>query len=114
HPAPDLVQSGNFDLSGMLAALGAQVSLMKAKRVVFDALDIVLALLPDAATQRREVYRLHDWLLKHELTGLITLKAEDAQTVSIASHPFGFMQFMVDCALILNHSVVQGVSQRNL
>src|SRR5476649_1826625 len=31
QPAPDLVQSGSFDLGGMLAALGAQASTMKAK-----------------------------------------------------------------------------------
>jgi circadian clock protein KaiC len=109
QPRPDLVQSGTFDLSGMLAALGAQVADMKASRIVFDALDIVLALLPDAAAQRREIYRLHGWLLEHHLTGIVTLKAggETAQS-------FSFMQFMVDCAVILNHSVVLGVSQRNL
>src|SRR5688500_7469167 len=42
QPPADLVQSGTFDLSGMLAALGAKVGAMKATRIVFDALDIVL------------------------------------------------------------------------
>ena len=60
QPTPDLVQSGNFDLSGMLAMLQAQTTAMGARRIVFDALDIVLALLPDAAAKRREVYRLHE------------------------------------------------------
>jgi circadian clock protein KaiC len=115
QPSPDLVQSGNFDLSGMLAALDAQISGMNARRIVFDALDIVLALLPDLTAKRREVYRLHEWLLAHELTGLITLKSGADETSTINSpQPFGFMQFMVDCAVILSHSVVQGVSQRNL
>ena len=109
QPDPDLVQSGGFDLSGMLAALEAKVGELKAGRIVFDAVDIILALLPDAAAQRREIYRLHAWLLAHELTGIITLKADNRET-----GPFGFMQFMVDCAVILNHSVVLGVSQRNL
>ncbi|HYK03124.1 MAG TPA: circadian clock protein KaiC [Thermoanaerobaculia bacterium] len=109
QPDPDLVQSGGFDLSGMLAALEAKVTELKAGRIVFDAVDIILALLPDAAAQRREIYRLHAWLLAHELTGIITLKADTRE-----NGPFGFMQFMVDCAVILNHSVVLGVSQRNL
>jgi circadian clock protein KaiC len=113
QPASDLVQSGTFDLSGMLAALGAKASELKAGRIVFDALDIVLALLPDAAAQRREIYRLHAWLLERELTGIITLKA-DSEDGGSSSQPFGFMQFMVDCAVILNHTVVLGVSQRNL
>ena len=113
QPAPDLVQSGTFDLSGMLAALGAKAGEMGARRIVFDALDIVLALLADPAAQRREIYRLHAWLLAHELTGIITLKADSDDHGSMRQ-PFGFMQFMVDCAVILNHAVVLGVSQRNL
>jgi circadian clock protein KaiC len=113
QPQPDLVQSGAFDLSGMLAALGAKVEEMGAKRIVFDALDIVLSLLSDPAAQRREIYRLHSWLLRRELTGIVTLKAEGDARGSL-HHPFSFMQFMVDCAVILNHTVVLGVSQRNL
>ncbi len=114
QPQPDLVQSGDFDLGGMLAALEAKVKEIEAQRIVFDALDIILALLPDAAARRREIYRLHEWLLAHQLTGLITLKASGEETSSISQQPFGFMQFMVDCTVILNHSLVLGVSQRNL
>jgi circadian clock protein KaiC len=77
-------------------------------------LDIVLALLPDLTARRREVYRLHEWLLAHELTCLITLKAALEDSSSITQQPYGFMQFMVDCSVILNHSVIMGVSQRNL
>lgn len=113
QPAPDLVQSGTFDLTGMLAALGAKSNEIGAKRIVFDALDIVLALLPDPAAQRREIYRLHAWLLAHELTGIVTLKAESDGAGTIRQ-PFSFVQFMVDCAIVLNHAVVLGVSQRNL
>jgi circadian clock protein KaiC len=114
QPTRDLVQSGSFDLGGLLAALQAKISEIKARRVVFDALDIVLALLPDAAARRREVYRLHAWLLAHELTGIITLKSNAEDGRMIGQEQFGFMQFMVDCVVILNHSVVAGVSQRNL
>ena len=113
QPSPDLIQSGTFDLTGLLAALGAQSKAMGARRIVFDALDVVLALLPDDAARRREAYRLHEWLLDRGLTGLITAKA-GGEASSMCQPPFGFMQFMVDCAVILNHSVVRGVSQRNL
>lgn len=114
QPTPDLVQSGDFDLSGMLAALEVQIKAMGARRIVFDALDIVMALLPDAAAMKREIYRLHEWLLARGLTGLITLRAGSDEMISISQRPFGFMQFMVDCVVILSHSVVLGVSQRNL
>ena len=114
QPEPDLIQSGNFDLSGMLAGLDVQIKEMGARRIVFDALDILLALLVDPAARRREVYRLHEWLLARELTGIITAKSGGDKSSAMSRQPFGFMQFMVDCAVILNHSVVQGVSQRNL
>jgi len=117
QPLPDLVQSGDFDLSGMLAVLQAKATDMKVRRIVFDALDIVLALLPDAAAKRREIYRLHEWLLEHKLTGLITAKSggdESSYSNYSTPQPFSLMQFMVDCAVVLNHHVVQGVSQRNL
>ena len=113
QPSPDLIQAGTFDLSGMLAALGAKIKRMKAHRIVFDALDIVLSLLPDASARRLEMSRLHQWLLDHELTALITAKAGGDDTSS-GGQPFGFMQFMVDCSVVLNHRVDLGVSQRNL
>ncbi|MEO8159741.1 MAG: ATPase domain-containing protein, partial [Betaproteobacteria bacterium] len=114
QPTPDLIQSGQFDLGGMLAALGAQAEQMGARRIVFDAVDIVLALLPDEASRRREIYRLHAWLLARGLTGLITSKAGSDDASSIDHTPVSFMQFMVDCAVVLNHRVSLGVSQRNL
>jgi circadian clock protein KaiC len=114
QPDPDLVQSGTFDIGGLLAVLEAQAKAIGAKRIVFDALDIVLMLLPDPASQRREVYRLHGWLLTHGLTGLITAKAGIDARTSDSPQPFGYMQFMVDCAVLLDHRVVYGDSQRTL
>ncbi len=114
QPKPDLVQSGNFDLGGLLAALDTKVRELKARRIVFDALDIVLTLLPDAAAQQREVYQLHEWLLARELTATITAKAGGRKLHPDNQPRLGFMQFMVDCAVILNHDVIKGVSQRSL
>src|SRR6202167_6292485 len=114
QPNFDLVQTGDFDLCGMLAGLGFRATQMKARRIVFDALDIVLALLPDLAARRREIYRLHEWLVNRGLTCIVTLKAAADAPNSITQQPDGFMQFMVDCSVILNHSVVAGVSQRNM
>jgi circadian clock protein KaiC len=114
RPPPDMVQSGTFDLGGLLAGLQAHAGRMGARRIVFDALDIMLALLPDATARRREVYRLHDWLNACGLTALITSKADGDTTHGTGPQPYGFMQFMVDCSVVLNHSMSLGVSQRNL
>lgn len=114
QPAPDLIQSGHFDLGGMLASLAAVAADMGTRRIVFDALDILLALLPDEAARRREVYRLHQWLIEHKLTGILTAKLGTDVSGAQREQAIGFMQFMVDCAVILNHHVEHGVSQRNL
>ena len=114
QPAHDLVLAGSFDLSGMLAMLEAKTKAMKARRIVFDALDIVLALLPDALSRRREIYRLHNWLLSNDLTAIITAKASGNMAAIMVEQSLGFMQFMVDCSVFLNHGLVFGVSQRNI
>ncbi|MBC7942475.1 MAG: hypothetical protein H7Z19_22450, partial [Chitinophagaceae bacterium] len=56
----------------------------------------------------------HDWLIGRGLTALITAKADSDGASGIGQQPFGFLQFMVDCAVMLNHRVHHGVSQRNL
>lgn len=114
QPAPELIQSGGFDINGMLAMLGAQIKATGAKRIVFDALDIMLALLPDRMARTKEIYRLHSWLLKNQLTGLITAKERGDELSTLDQQEFSFMQFMVDCSVILHHRVTRGVSQRNL
>jgi circadian clock protein KaiC len=114
RPMPDMIQSGTFDITGMLGVLAAKVAKMGARRIVFDALDIMLAFLPGPAERRREIYRLHEWLLLQEITGLITAKAGGDEASSLGEQPFGFMQFMVDCTVVLNQRVTLGVSQRTL
>lgn len=114
RPDPDLIRTGDFDIAGMLAALEAQVEAMAPKRIVFDAIDNVLDLIGDARAMRREVHRLQKWLEKHDLTALITAKVQDGSSnVSNVPH-LGFLQFMVDCSIRLEHDMVDGVSQRSL
>lgn len=114
QPNPDLIQSGEFDLDGLLAALDAQTRATRAKRIMFDVLDIMLALLPNQTSRQREIYRVHDWLPSRELTGLMTRKSGWDMAASVNQPPFAFLQFMVDCAIVLNHGVVPGTSQRNV
>jgi len=114
QPTVDLVQSGEFDLSGMLAALDAQVRAMQARRIVFDALDIVLVLLRNPLAEQREMYRLHDWLIARGLTAIITSKAGGTGGRDAFLPQMGFLEFMVDCAVVLKHELVLGESQRNL
>ncbi len=114
QPTTDMVQSGSFDLGGLLAILEAKAKEIKATRLVFDAIDIVLSVMNDPLVEKREAYRLHEWLLAHHFTAIITSKADDPHGAGTNEPHLGFLQFMVDCAVTLNHEVIQGVSQRNL
>jgi circadian clock protein KaiC len=114
QPSVDLIQTGDFDLCGMLASLDARIKTMKVRRIVFDAVDIMLNQLEDPMARQRELHRLHEWLLDRGLTGLITAKARWDEEAGPVKLSFDMMQFMVDCAVVLNHKVVLGVSQRNM
>lgn len=109
HLSPDVVTAGDFDLEGMLALLEVKAREMGATRVVFDGIDVLLGLLDDSVRERREIYRIRDWLQRTGLTGIITQK----MTVDGDSR-YGFLQFMVDCVIALRHRVVDGSAFRNL
>ena len=73
---PDVIKAGEFDLSGMLVGIKAEAEARGARRIVFDAVDALLSLLDDPLAERREIYRLDDWLSESGLTGIITAKSE--------------------------------------
>jgi len=114
RPNADLVASGNCDLHGMLAALEAKVAETGAKRIVMDALDVVLAFQTDPKALRREIYRTHDWLNGHALTALITAKMAIENATGEDRNLVNLLQFMVDCVIVTGHDVIDGISQRNL
>ena len=110
--APSTVQAGDFDISGILAGLGAKAKEMGARRIVFDGIDVLLTMLDDPSKERREIYRLQEWLLASGLTAMITAKASEDDRIS--TERFAFMQFMVDAVVSLHHRMVDRVSLRGL
>lgn len=110
--SPATVKDGQFDLEGILAGISAKAKELKAKRIVFDGLDVLLTLLDDPVTERREVYRLYEWLRETGLTGIITAKSVDREKVNVDR--YAFMQFMVDCVVGLQHRLAERVSLRSI
>jgi circadian clock protein KaiC len=108
--SPEVVKAGEFDLIGMLCVLQAKAEEINAKRIVFDGIDVLLGLLDDPVVERREIYRIRDWLTSTGMTGIITQKIGGLQ---LDQH-YTFLQFMVDCVVILRHEVVDGSAFRNL
>jgi circadian clock protein KaiC len=110
--SPTTVQAGDFDISGMLAGLEAKAKEMNATRIVFDGIDVLLTLLDDQAKERRELYRLQDWLQKNHFTAILTAKASESDRVS--TERYAFMQFMVDAVVLMHHRMLERVSLRGV
>ena len=111
HLSPTVIQSGEFDLNGMLAILQAKQKEIGAKWVVFDGIDVLLMLLQNPVMELREIHRVRDWLADDELTGILTAKMTgDSQSTT----HYGFMQFMADCVIRLDRRLEEGVSVHGL
>lgn len=114
RPKHDSVRGGNFDIGGMLALLEVRISEIDGKIVVFDGIDVLLAQMGDPDVIRREIHRLQDWLAQQGLTALITCKTTISDPLFIGLPSLEFLQYMVACSIILNHDIVEDVSQRSL
>lgn len=110
--SPAIIKAGDFDLEGILAGIAAKVDELQAKRIVFDGLDVLLTLLDHPDLERREAYRLHEWLTQRGLTGIITAKSLDRDGLHMER--YSFMQFMVDCVVGLQHRLSDRVSLRSV
>jgi circadian clock protein KaiC len=108
--SPDVVKAGEFDLIGMLHLLQGKAEELHATCIVFDGIDVLLSLLADKAVERRELFRIRDWLSQTGLTGIITQKVGGKRQ----DHRCNFLQFMADCVVMLRHEVVDGSAFRNL
>ncbi|HNN94477.1 MAG TPA: ATPase domain-containing protein, partial [Pseudomonadota bacterium] len=109
---PSVLQAGQFDLTGLLSSLEVKVRELGAKRIVFDGIDVLLTLLQDSAVERMELQRISDWLLRHELTGIVTAKALGADPFALPH--YAYAAYMADCAILLERRHVGVVSEREI
>jgi circadian clock protein KaiC len=108
---PEAVVSGDFNMKALLAIIEGQSKAIGAKRIVFDALDVLLRLFDNPNRERSEMYSLHEWLLDHEITAILTVKAAEGNSI------FGryeFLEFMADCVIRLLQRPGEWVSTREL
>lgn len=104
--------AAEIDLTKELNLLRAYVREAGAKYIVFDGIDVLLRSLDDPQAERREIYRLREWILESGLTAIVTQKSglDDDDT----RQRYSFMPFMADCVITLSHHVLAGSSFRNL
>ncbi len=110
--SPEMVQAKDFDVSGLLNVLMVAAAEVDAKRVVLDGIDVLLSLLDDPVAERREMYRIRDWLARSRMTAIITQKVADG--IGPNRRHENFMPFMADCVVNLDHQVRDGSAFRNI
>jgi circadian clock protein KaiC len=110
--SPDVVQTGRFDVGALLSGIRAKFAENRATRIVFDSIDVLLALLDDPFTERQELYRIQDWLAANGVTGIITARAISSDGSGTVG--YSFLEFMADCVVHLGQYATGGIAHRTL
>jgi len=106
---PDILISGDFNLSGLVTLIKKQAEQMDAKILIIDAIDSLLRLFNSTHQQLQQLQMLHRSLSELELTLLITTK------VPPNDHMFSnILDYMADCVLYLDKQWVKQVPIRYL
>ncbi len=105
------VLSGEFDILGLLSIVGGQARKIRARRIMLDALDVLLRIFGDLRRERNELYRLHEWLVKQGMTSILSVKAHSGEDMA---SQYEFLEYMADCVIRLDHRVVGQVATRRL
>jgi circadian clock protein KaiC len=108
----DTIVSGAFDLSGLLAGLGALKEEIGACNIVFDGIDMLLGNLPDQRLERQELTRLDAWIRQSGLSALLTVKSFGlGDRDQLRSD---FLQYMTDCVVVLAGTFTETTASRTL
>jgi len=106
---PETIVSGKFSLKPLLSIISHKAQEIKAKRLVIDALDVLLQLLEEPLAIRSELHYLNHWLNQQKLTTILTLKPRQD-----SSQLQDFFMSMADCALVLDARVFNQITTRRL
>lgn len=67
--------SESFDLKGLLSIVEGVIRDMGAKRLVLDAIDVLLRFFNDTTHEQEQLFGLNDWLLEHAVTSVLKANA---------------------------------------
>ncbi|MEQ9489442.1 MAG: circadian clock protein KaiC [Alphaproteobacteria bacterium] len=99
-----------FEIAGLIAQIEAKRDETGVKRIVIDAVDALIGMLPNAASAHRELFRLHRWLAASGMTSIVTAKSD----IYRRDPRFVLLDYLSDAVLTLWHERFDGVSSRSL
>jgi circadian clock protein KaiC len=108
---PEMAVSGDFSIQGLLAIVAGKSQEMGAKRIVIDALDVLIRVFNDPGREAQQLLLLHRWLTKQGLTVVLTTKNLKTSGYSPA---FEHLDFMADCVIYLDQRLREQVNTRRI
>lgn len=108
----DVVETGRFDLGGLIAILDDHVRRLGIRRVVLDGIDALFTTNVQDVGNRREFLRILRWLAGARVTALVTLKPTHDPVGSLV--PFEYAEYMASGVLRLEVSMPMRLVQRTL
>jgi circadian clock protein KaiC len=106
----DIFLRGEFSLKGLLAIITGKSEEMGAKRIVIDALDVVLRLFDNPKEVRNEMHLLNNWLRDSGLTIVMTLRPSKTMV-----SPFqDFFDSLSDCIIQLDSRITNQIATRRI
>ncbi len=105
---PEAVISGHFTLKGLLVGISGACRGIGAKRIVIDAVEVVLRFYDSARQVRNELHMLNDWLHTEGLTAILTVRPLLSGRVPSFQDYF---DSMADCILFMDARVENQLSK---
>jgi circadian clock protein KaiC len=100
---PDTIDTGSFDLSGLIAMITLLTAKFGLRRIVLDGIDALFSLSENTLNSRREVQRLLNWLANSGLTAILTVKSSDERLVPAGRE---FMEYAADGVIRLDTRLI--------
>jgi circadian clock protein KaiC len=104
-----LIETGAYDLEGLIIRIGSAIDQLKAKRVLIDTIEVLFSAFTNEAVIRAELRRLFRFLKDKGVTTVIT-----AESGSNALTRYGLEEYVADSVILLDHRVNEQVSTRRL
>jgi circadian clock protein KaiC len=105
----DIEETGGYSLDGLFVRLELAVRTVKAKRIVIDTLEVLLANLKDEDVVRGELQRLFRWLKERELTAVITAERGEGKLTRN-----GLEEYVSDCVISLDQRTEELLTTRRM
>lgn len=106
-----MIESGQYDLSALLARVENAVRRVGARRVILDAIGALFPQFSDANVVRRELHRINAGLRRLEQTTIMTMERTDEDG---RLGRFGVEEFVADNVVILRNRLEMEKRRRTI